>query len=130
MSVNFRLKAIWIIGQSNIDAINVKMDGPVLEEKSSFKCLDSLYLLIWVGALTLALLQKLPSRKLDLDSLNEVWRSCIEYCCHAWVRACSHYLQMSDKLTKWVCHTAGLSLSASYELFAHCGNVANLSLFQ
>ena len=34
------------------DAIGVKMDGPVLEEKSSFKMLGLTSLLNWIGILT------------------------------------------------------------------------------
>ena len=49
----------------NTGAIDVKMDGSVLEEKSSFKMLGLTSLLNWTGALTLSLLLKLPPRKLE-----------------------------------------------------------------
>ena len=54
----------------NTGAIHVKMDGSVLEEKSSIKMLGlplSLFLslLNWIRALTLSLLLKLPPRKLE-----------------------------------------------------------------
>ena len=51
---------------NNTGAIDVKMDGSVLEEKSSFKMLGLTFLLNWIGALTLSLLLKLPLRKLEL----------------------------------------------------------------
>ena len=51
---------------SNNGSIDVKMDRPALEEKSSFKMLDSPSPLNWTGALTLSLLLKLPPRKLEL----------------------------------------------------------------
>ena len=48
----------------NNGSIYMKMDRSVLEEKSSLRCLGSS--LNWIGALTLSLLLKLPSRKLEL----------------------------------------------------------------
>ena len=48
---------------NNIGAIDVKKNGFVFEEKSSFKMLG-LTFLKWIGALTLSLLLKLPPRKL------------------------------------------------------------------
>ena len=52
--------------QSNdTDSIDVKMDGSVLEEKSSFKMLGLTFLLNWIRALTLSLLLKLSPRKLE-----------------------------------------------------------------
>ena len=52
---------------NNTDSIDVKMDGSVLEEKSSFKMLGLTFLLNWIRALTLSLLLKLPPRKLELE---------------------------------------------------------------
>ena len=42
---------------NNTGAIDVKIEGSILEEKSS--------LLNWIGVLTLSLLLKLPPRKLE-----------------------------------------------------------------
>ena len=54
----------------------------------------------------------------------------MEYCCHVWAGAPSCYLELLDKLQKWICRTAGPSpLAASLEPLAHCRNVASLSLF-
>ena len=50
---------------NNTDAINVKMDGSVLEKKYSLKSMGYLSLLYWIGAFTLYLLLKLPTRKLQ-----------------------------------------------------------------
>ena len=51
---------------NNTGAIDVKIDGPVLEEKSCFKMLGlTLSLPNWIGALTLSLLLKLPPRRLE-----------------------------------------------------------------
>ena len=49
----------------NAGAYDVKMDGTVLEEKSTFQTLGWPSVLNWTGALTLSLLLKLPPRKLE-----------------------------------------------------------------
>ena len=47
---------------NNTGGIDMKMNGSFLEKKSSFKML---FLLNWIGALTLSLLLQLPPRKLE-----------------------------------------------------------------
>ena len=54
---------------------------------------------------------------------------CVEYCCHDWAGAPSCYLELLDKLQKWICKTVGPSLAASLEPLVHRRNVASLSLF-
>ena len=54
---------------------------------------------------------------------------CMEYCCHVWVGAPSCYLELLDKLQKWICRNVCPSIAASLEPLAHCWNVASLSLF-
>ena len=39
------------------------------------------------------------------------------------------YLELLDKLQKWICRTTGPSLATSLETLADCQNVASLSLF-
>ena len=53
----------------------------------------------------------------------------MEYCCHVWGGAPSSYLELLDKLQKWICRTVVPSLAASLEPLAHRQNVASLSLF-
>ena len=53
---------------------------------------------------------------------------CMEYCCQVWAGAPSCYLELLDKLQKWICRTVGPSLAASLETLAHRWNVASLSL--
>ena len=53
----------------------------------------------------------------------------MEYCCHVWAGAPSCYVELLDKLQKWICRTVGPSLATSLEPLAHCRNVASLSLF-
>ena len=54
---------------SNNGSIDVKMDRSALEEKSSFKMLDSPSPLNWTGTLTLSLLLKLPPRNWKTGAL-------------------------------------------------------------
>ena len=44
---------------------------------------------------------------------------CIKYYCHVWDGAPSCYLELLDKLQKWLCRTVGPSLAASPEPLAH-----------
>ena len=59
---------------------------------------------------------------------STIW-SCMESCCHVWAGAPSQYLQLLDKLQKWICRRVGPSLVASLEPFIHPPNIASLSLF-
>ena len=52
-----------------------------------------------------------------------------EYCCHARAGAPSSYLELLDKLPKWICRTVAPSLAASLEPLTHCWNIASLSFF-
>ena len=54
---------------------------------------------------------------------------CMEYCCHVWTGAPRCYLDLLDKLQKWICRIIGPSFAASLEPLAHRRNVASLSLF-
>ena len=71
--------------------------------------------------------------KMDWSVLEYLYKStiglCMEYCCHVWAGAPSCYLELLDKLQKWICRTVGPSLAASLEPLAHHRNVASLSLF-
>ena len=49
----------------NSGAVNVKMDGSVLEKKHLLRCWGWLSLLNWIVALTWSLLLKLPPKKLE-----------------------------------------------------------------
>ena len=51
----------------------------------------------------------------------------MEYCCHVWAGAPSCYLEMLDKLQKWICRTVGPALAASLDPLVHRRNVASLS---
>ena len=126
----------------NTGAIDVKLDGSVLEEKTSFKMLGLTFSskLDWgsyivskktaskkIGALILSLKFLSPEVALYLYK-STVW-PCMEYCCHVWAGAPSCYFELLDKLQKRICRTVGPSLAASLEPLAHCQIVASLSLF-
>ena len=125
-------------GRSNdTSAIDVKMNGSVLEEKSSFRILVLTFSskLDWhfyiisigktaskkIGALIRSMKFLLPEVALYL--YKSTIRPWMEYCCHVWVGAPSWYLKLLDKLQKRIHRTA-----ASLEPLAHCRNVASLSL--
>ena len=127
----------------NTGAIDVKMDGSVLEGKKSFKILGLTFSskLDWgsyivsiakiaskkIGALIHSM--KFLSPEAALYLYKSTIQPCMEYCCHVWADAPSCYLELLNKLQKWICRTVGPSLAASLEPLAHRRNVASLSLF-
>ena len=120
-------------------ATDVKMDGPVLEEKSSFKMLGLTFSskLDWgsyiisiaktaskkIGALIHSI--KFLSPEVALYLYKSIIQPCMEHCCHVWAGAPSCYLKVLDKLQKQICRAVGPSLAASLEPLAHCWNVAS-----
>ena len=89
---------------NNNCAIDVKMNGSVLEGKSSFEMLG----------LTFSSMKSL-SPEVALYLYKSSMRSCMEYCYHVWAGASSCYLELLDKLQKPICRTVGPSLAASLE---------------
>ena len=128
---------------NNSGSIDVKMDGSILEEKSSFKMLGLTFSskLDWgsyiisiantafkkTGALIRSM--KFLSPEVALYLYKSTIRLCMEYCCHVWAGARSYYLKLLDKLQKQMCRTTDPSLDASLEPLAHRRNVASLRLF-
>ena len=96
----------------NTSAIDVKMDGSVLEEKTSFKMLGLTFSskLDWgsyivsvaktaskkIGALIRSM--KFLSPEVALYLYKSTIQPCMEYCCHVWAGAPSCYLELLDKL--------------------------------
>ena len=127
----------------NTGTIDVKMDGSVLEEKTSFKMLGLTFSskLDWgsyivsiaktvskkIGALIRSM--KFFSPEVALYLYRSIIQPCMEYCCHVWAGAPSCYLESLDRLQKRICRTIGPSLAASLEPLTHRQNVASLSLF-
>ena len=134
-----RTQLVLFDQSKNTGAIDVKMDGSFLEEKSSFKMLGLTFSskLDW-GSYTVSI-AKTASKKIGalirpmkfLSPVVSLYlykftiRSCMEYCCHVWAGAPSCYLELLDKLQKQICRTIGPSLAASLEPLAHCQNVAS-----
>ena len=128
---------------NNNGSIDVKMDGCVLEENSSFKMRGLTFSskLDWgsyiisiaktaskkIGALIRSM--KFLSPEVALYLYKSTIRPCMEYCCHVWVGDPSCYLELLDKLQKRICRIVGPSIAASLEPLAHRQNVASLSLF-
>ena len=127
----------------NIGAIDVKMDGSVLEKKTSFKMLGLTFSskLDWVayivsvaktaskkiGALIRSM--KFLSPEVALYLYKSTIQPCMEYFCHVWAVTSSCYLVLLDELQKRICRTVGPSLTASLEPLGHCRNVASLIHF-
>ena len=124
-------------------AIDVKMGGSVLEEKTSFKMLGLTFSskLDW-GSYIVSIAKTAPKKiaalirsmkflspEVALYLYKSTIRPCMEYCCHVWAGAPSCYLELLDKLQKRICRTVGRSHTVSLEPFAHRRNVASLSLF-
>ena len=114
---------------NNTSAIDVKMDGPVLKEKSSFKILKLTFSSKFDWGSYIISLAKTATKKigalicsmefLSLEVVLYLYKStihpCMEYCCYVWAGASSCFLQLLDKLQKWICRTVGPSLAASLE---------------
>ena len=116
--------------------------GLFLRRNQLLRCWGWLSLLIWIGALTLSLLLKLPARK--LEPLLVLWssfswgsvylhkstiQSWMEYFCHIWAGALSCCLHMIDKLQKKICTTVAPSLTGNIDSFVYSWNKTRLSLF-
>ena len=118
----------------NTSDIDVKIDGSVFEEKSSFKILVLIFSfkLGWISYIIS--IAKAVSRKIgaligSMNFLSPIIWPYMEYCCHVWAGTPSCYLELSNKLQKWLCRTVGPSLVASLEPLAHPQNITSLSLF-
>ena len=115
-------------------AIDLKIDGSVLEEKS-FSKLDLCSYIIFISKTvskkigTLNRFMKFLSPEIALYFYKSTIRVCMEYCCHFWAGAPGCYLELLDKLQNWICRAVGPSLAASLEPLSHHRNVGSLSLF-
>ena len=135
----------WLVDNrsKNTGALDVKMDGSVLEEKTSFEMLRLTFSSKSDWGFYIVSLAKTASKKIRalIRSMkflppevapylykSTIW-PCMEYCCHIWAGAPNCYLELLDKLQKRICGTVGPSLAASLEPLAHRRNVASLSVF-
>ena len=112
---------------NNNGSIDVKMDGSVHKEKSSFKMLGLTFFSKLDWSSYIISIAKIVSKKIGAlicsmkflfpEVALYVYKSTIhpymEYCCHVWAGAPSCYLEWLDKLQKRICRTVGSSLAAS-----------------
>ena len=63
---------------------------------------------------------KFLSPEVALYLYKSTIRLCMEYCCHVRAGAPSCYLELLDKLQKWICWTVAPLLASSLEPLAHC----------
>ena len=122
---------------NNTGSIDMKMNGSVLEEKSSFK-IFKLYRGSYIISIAQTASKKIGALIFSVKFLSTevalyLYKSTIcpfmEHCCHIWTGVPSCYLELLDKLQKQICRTVGPSLAASLEPLAHCWNMASLSPF-
>ena len=112
------------------------MDRSVLDKKSSFKMLGltfssklgcGSYITSTAKTASKKTGALIPSMKflspeVALYLYKSMVKSCMEYCCHVWTGAPSCYLELLNKLQKWICRTVDPSLAASLEPLAHHQN--------
>ena len=131
----------FIFWSNNNGSIDMKIDGYVLEEESSFK-------IVWLsfpskldwGSYIISTTKTTPKKiralihsmkflspEVALYLYKSTIRPCMEWC-HVWAGAPSCYLGLLDKLQKRICRTVGPSLAASLEPLAVHRHVASLSL--
>ena len=104
-------KLVLFDRSNNTGAIDVKVGGSVLEEKSCFKMLGLTFSskLNWgsyisiaqtaskkIGALIRSM--KFLSTEVTFYLQKSTIRPCMEYCCHVWAGAPSCFLELVDKL--------------------------------
>ena len=116
---------------NNNGSIDMKMDGSVLEERSSFKMLGLTFTKLDLGFYIISIAETASKKNgalicsmkfFSLEVALYLYKSticpCMEYCCHVWAGAPSWYLELLDKLQKRICRTVGPSLAASLEPLA------------
>ena len=64
-------------------------------------------------------LKKFLSPEVALYLYKSTIQPCMEYCCHVRTGAPICYLELLDKLQKWICRTFVPSLAVSLEPLAH-----------
>ena len=125
---------------SNAGAVDVKVDGSILEEKSSFKILGLTFSskLDWCSYIAKTASKKIWSLICSMKFLSPgialylykcIIQPCLEYCCHVFAGTLSCYFKLLDKLQKQIFRTVEPSHVTSLEPLAHHGNDASLNLF-
>ena len=118
---------------NNTGAVDVKINGSLVEEKSSFKMLRLAFSskLDWgsyfisiaktalskIGALICSM--KFLSPEFAFYLFKATVRLYMKCCCHIWAGAPIFYLELLDKLQKRICRSVRPSLAVSLEPLAH-----------
>ena len=119
------------------------MDGSTLEEKSSFRMLGFTFSSKLDWGSSIISIAKTASKKIGvlirsmeflfpdvaLYRYKSTINPCMEHYCNVWAGAPSCYLELFDKLQKWIFRTVCPSFAASLETLALRRNVTSLSLF-
>ena len=115
----------------------MKIDGSVLEEKSSFKMLGLTFSSKLVCGSYMISIAKIASKKIGalvhcmkfLSPEVAVYLykfticPCMEYCCHVWAGTPSCHLALLDRLQKWIWRTFGPLPATSLESLGYHQNV-------
>ena len=72
---------------------------------------------------------KFVSPEVALYLYKSIIRQWMEYCCHVWASSPSSYMELLNKLQKWISRPVEPSRATSIESLAYHWNVASLSLF-
>ena len=117
---------------NNNGSVDVKMDGSVLEEKSSFKMLGLTSSKLDWGSYIISIAKttskkigvlihfmKFLSAEVAVYLCKSTIHPCMEYCCYVWAGAPNGYLELQEKLQKSICRTVVPSLAASLEPLTH-----------
>ena len=62
---------------------------------------------------------KFVSPEVVLYCYKSTVQPCMEYYCHVWTGAPSYFLEMLDKLQKWICRIFGPLLAVCISLASH-----------
>ena len=107
-----KTQLVWFDRSNNTVAIDMKINGSVLEERSFFKILELTFFskLDWGSYIisiaksaskkigTLIRSMKFLSSEFVLYFYKDTIQSSIEYCCNVWTAAPNCYLKLLDKL--------------------------------
>ena len=121
--ISFRRNSFYLIDRITLVLLVWKCMGLFLMKNYISRAWDCLFLLNWIGALTLSLLLKLSPRKvvswalirsmkfLYFEVLLHLYKStirpCMEYCYHVWTGAPICYLNKLDALKKQIYKIVG-----------------------
>ena len=117
----------WLVDSfdqsNNTGAIDEKIDGSVLEKKSTLKMLGMTFSSKLDWCCYIISIAKMASKKIGtlmrsvifflqrlLCLCKSIIRPCREYCCHVWAGTPSCFLELLDKLQKRICRTVVPSL--------------------